>query len=72
MPDLHKGALEGLMREHPHILDLSKIIQTDADGRIVLFVPIEGMKWSLVFFIQNLMIQQRLQEVDEFLAKYKR
>lgn len=56
---------------HASITDFRKIMGTDFDGRITSFTPVEGMKWSFVFYIQNLMIMQRLQQVDSELKRLK-
>ena len=66
MSDRDKSILDNMLRapEHAHITDFRKSIETDDSGRITFFMPSEGMKWGLIFFLQNLMILQRLNEVD--------
>jgi hypothetical protein len=62
--------LEKLLADPAHAdvnIDLGKAIETDDKGRITFFVPTSGMKWALVFFLQNLMIRQRLEAMDAFL-----
>ena len=48
---------------------LEKVVETDSDGMITMFAPMHTMSMGLVFFIQHLMITQRLDLVDEFLRK---
>lgn len=48
-------------------VSISSIIETDQKGRITFFMPNSSIKWSLVFFVQNLMIRQRLFEMDQFI-----
>lgn len=65
--------LEQLLKDPAHAdinTDLGKTIETDAKGRIAFFMPTSGMKWALVFYIQNLMIRQRLEAIDTFLDKH--
>lgn len=56
--------------EHERVL-LSEILETDSKGRITFFMPNSAIKWSLVFYLQNLMIRQRLFEMDAFLDSRK-
>lgn len=49
---------------------LVSIIETDNQGRITFFLPSENTKWSFIFYIQNLMIRQRLYQIDQFLERH--
>lgn len=67
MTDRDEGNLSRLLLDpmHKEIKDdLSKVIETDSAGMINFFMPISNMQWSLIFYIQNLMIMQRMYEVD--------
>lgn len=66
--------LEGLLADPVHQelnIDLGKSLEVDEQGRITYFMPVENMKWSLVFYLQNLMIRQRLDMIDEFIDNAK-
>lgn len=47
---------------------LSEVIKTDENGFIVSFEP-KSMPWGMIFFIQNIMINQRLRIVDQLARK---
>jgi len=53
-----------LISQMSNIPDLKSMVETDKNGFIVYFSPRE-ISWSLVFFIQNLMIMQRLRVIDD-------
>jgi hypothetical protein len=40
------------------------LFETDADGKITIIKPIKSIPWSILFFIQNLMINQHLRSYD--------
>lgn len=72
MSDNDKQHLDKLLASHPTLSsDLSSVLETDDDGFIVFFKPSEKMTWSSVFFIQNLMIMQRMFVVDELRRQKK-
>jgi hypothetical protein len=48
---------------------LSTIIGTDPNGLIIFFEPPSEMRWETIWFIQNLMIQQRMYLMDELARK---
>lgn len=50
--------------------DLSKLIETDQNGLITVFSPVV-MPMELLFFIQQLMVKQRLYLIDNFLKEQK-
>lgn len=65
MSDKDIAHLDELLASHPVLsTDISSVVETDADGFIVFFKPTDKMSWASVFFIQNLMIMQRLIIVD--------
>lgn len=64
--------LDKLLSEHPVLShDISSIIETDDDGFIMFFKPTDKMTWASVFFIQNLMIMQRMFAIDELRRQHK-
>jgi hypothetical protein len=50
-------------------IGFQNIIETDDNGLIVIFRPMQKMSMGLVFFFQNLMIEQRLYLMDNFLRE---
>lgn len=50
-------------------VSLQPVVETDDNGLIVMFRPMQKVSMSLVFFFQNLMIEQRLFLMDDFLRK---
>ena len=58
-----------LQEEHNKWLQVSlkPIVETDKNGLITMFRPVKKVSMSLVFFFQNLMIEQRLFLMDDFL-----
>lgn len=48
--------------EH-HFVDL---FNTDEDGFITLLTPKNAVPWEILFFVQNVMINQRLRVIDNF------
>jgi len=68
LSDEQAALLEDMCSSHDLFkISLESIIQTDANGLIVLFKPISMMDMALFHFIQNLMISQRLYLMDDFL-----
>lgn len=66
MSDKDAAYLDTALSTHPVLsTDLSSIIETDDEGFIVFFKPTEKIIWAAVFFIQNLMIMQRMFTLDE-------
>ena len=51
--------------------DARAIITCDFDGRIMRFLPSRNMTWGVVWYIQNLMIMQRLNQVDAAMEALK-
>jgi len=41
------------------------LFETDADGKIIIIKPAKSIPWAVLFFIQNLMINQQLRSYDE-------
>lgn len=41
------------------------LFETDKDGRIIIVQPIKGVPWDVLFFVQNLMINQHMRSNDE-------
>lgn len=48
---------------------LASFIKADDNGLIVWFQPPAGLSWDFIFFIQNLMIAQRLHLIDDMAKK---
>lgn len=65
-----ESQLEEMLKSYPPEVAftlLSSTLKTDQKGRIVFFQPTNQLRWDLVFYLQNLMIRQRLFEMDRFL-----
>lgn len=72
MSENDKQHLDKVLASHPVLsLDLSSVLETDDDGFIIFFKPSDKMTWSSVFFIQNLMIMQRMFAIDEMRRQKK-
>ena len=41
------------------------LFETDDDGVITVITPIKNIPWTILFFIQNLMINQHLRQYDK-------
>lgn len=70
MTENHLEQISSLLEEeHNEWLQVSlqPIVETDPNGLIVMFRPMKKVSMSLVFFFQNLMIEQRLFLMDDFL-----
>lgn len=61
--DLDEKNLENMLSDCS-ISDARIILSCDFDGRIMRFSPAKSMTWGVVWYIQNLMIMQRLNQVD--------
>lgn len=48
---------------------LAAIVEADQNGLLVWFQPTPGLSWDFIFFIQNLMLHQRLSLMDELARK---
>lgn len=67
MTDRDETNLKKLLLDPMHVDikdDLSRVIETDSEGLITFFMPISNMQWSLIFYIQNLMLMQRMNAFD--------
>lgn len=53
------------------IQDCRTMLASDFAGFIMKFNPQKGLNWGTVWFIQNLMIMQRLHQVDNALKELK-
>lgn len=42
------------------------LFETDEDGFITLLTPKTAVPWEVLFFVQNVMINQRLRIIDNF------
>lgn len=72
MTDRDQSNLEGFLKDPTHHelnVSMEKIIEVDDKGRITFFMPNANTKWGLIFYLQNLMIRQRLYQMDKFLDK---
>jgi len=45
---------------------------TDDGGNITLIKPTKSLPWDIMFFVQNLMINQHLRELDTRMARLER
>lgn len=83
--DYKKVSLSDL--EYQHYLELVKalsdeynkgedyfrgIFEVDSDGFIVLIKSDKKVPWAVMFFLQNVMINQRLRFVDDFRKEAKK
>lgn len=69
-----KKNLDDMLKDPAHNalnISLETIIETDEEGRITFFMPTDKTKWGLIFYIQNLMIRQRLHQIDIFMSEQK-
>ena len=41
------------------------LFKTDKDGKITIVKPTKSISWDIIFFIQNLMINQHMRSNDE-------
>lgn len=65
------AALDKIFAE-ASIVDARKVFSTDFNGFIVRFTPPSaGMTWGSVWYVQNLMIMQRLEQVDQLVRSMK-
>lgn len=65
-PPLLEG-LRSICEKLPPTVPLAAVIEADENGLIISFKPASGMRWEDIFFLQNLMIGQRLQLIDQTL-----
>jgi hypothetical protein len=68
--DLDETNLEHMLSDSK-IPDARAVLSCDFEGRIIRFTPNKNFTWGTVWYIQNLMIMQRLQQVDEAMASLK-
>lgn len=47
------------------------LFDVDSDGFITMITPKGAVPWGILFFIQNVMINQRLRVIDEFRKQSK-
>ncbi len=67
--EIDAGHLEKIFEESK-IPDARKVLSTDFAGLVQRFSPPSaGMTWGSVWYIQNLMIMQRLEQVDSLVRK---
>jgi len=50
----------------------SDLFEADDNGIITLIKPIKSIPWSILFFIQNLMINQHLRSFDERIKRLEK
>jgi hypothetical protein len=68
--DLDEKNLEGMLAECK-IADARGIMSCDFEGKVMRFSPAKSMTWGVVWYIQNLMIMQRLHQVDSAIEMLK-
>jgi len=59
------------MLDEARVHDARSIITCDFEGRITRFNPSKAMTWGTVWYVQNLMIMQRLHQVDAAMSALK-
>jgi len=47
------------------------LFDTDPEGFIMMITPKASIPWGILFFVQNVMINQRLRVIDEFRKQTK-
>lgn len=47
------------------------LFKTDNEGYITLITPTQSIPWAILFFVQQLMISQRLRVIDKFRKEAK-
>lgn len=47
------------------------LFKTDDQGYITLITPTQSIPWAILFFVQQLMISQRLRIIDKFRNEVK-
>jgi len=62
-------AISSILSGMSNVGSLPDILRVDENGLIVGFQPMENMTWGDIFYFQNLMVAQRLFQIDEFLRK---
>ena len=68
--DIDEANIENMLGE-VRIPDARAIITCDFEGRITRFAPTKALTGGVVWYIQNLMIMQRLHQVDAALNTLK-
>jgi len=48
------------------------LFETDDDGIITIIKPEKSIPWTILFFIQNLMINQNLRQYDKRIAEVEK
>lgn len=72
MTSAHLASLEEELKNPANewlSVSLQPVLETDENGLITMFQPTQSVSMGLVFFFQNLMVQQRLFLIDKFLKE---
>ena len=69
MPENEAMKFNAILSKSSDQPELGTMIAVDENGLINSFSPGPNVSWGLIFFIQNLMISQRLYLIDSFLMK---
>jgi hypothetical protein len=69
--ELDEKNIESMLAECK-IPDARGILSCDFEGKILRFSPSKSMTWGVVWYIQNLMIMQRLSQVDAAIDMLKK
>lgn len=48
------------------------LFKTDKAGKIIIITPTKSVPWEILFFIQNLMINQHLRSFDKRISKIEK
>lgn len=72
VPTHAKVSLSSLINDlsDPMLLKHS-IVDVDENGFICGFIPQSGLSWEAIWFINTLMIEQRLAKMDQIIAEHK-
>jgi len=60
-----------LCKEHGEGV-FSDLFETDDEGIVTIIKPTKSIPWAVLFFVQNLMINQHLRQYDRRLAKLEK
>lgn len=68
--DIDEANIENMLGD-ARVTDARLILTCDFEGIIIRFSPTKNLTWGVVWYIQNLMIMQRLHQVDAAMAILK-
>lgn len=69
MTDSEFAYYKALCKRHDGEKSFVDLFESDDDGFITLITPKKAIPWEILFFVQNVMINQRLRVIDNFRKK---